>query len=109
MSTNLDKQELPLTLAPVTRTHQVVHGDLVLHVLGELGVDVREGVSRVGGLGGGGAGRVVVGLDGGQVGEEGEGIVVALVGVSLDTDGDLLVELGLVWTGLRREEDDDHY
>lgn len=97
-------------MPPVNRTHQVVHGDLVLHVLGELGVDVRERVPRVGGLGGGGAGGVVVGLDGGQVGEEGVGVVVALVGVSLDTDGDLLEDLGLVWTGLRRrEDDDDHY
>ena len=89
-------------MPPVTRTHQVVHGDLVLHVLGELGVDVREGVSRVGGLGGGGARRVGVclALDGGEVGEEGEGVLVALLCLGLHTDGDLLERGLLLGTGL---------
>ena len=59
-------------------------------------------MARVGSLGGGGAGGVGVGLDGGEVGEEGEGVVISLVLVRLDTDRDLLVRPGLVWTGLRR-------
>ena len=64
--------------------HHVVHGDLVLtvlHVLAELWVDVRQGVPRVGCLGGGGAhsGGVRLALDGVEVGQQGEGILISLL------------------------------
>ena len=59
-------------------------------------------MASVGGLGGGGARRVGVclALDGGEVGEEGEGVLVALLGLGLHTDGDLLERGLLLGTGL---------
>ena len=50
-------------------------------------------MTRVGGLGGGGAhslGRWGLGLDGVEMSQEGEGILVALLALSLDTDRHLL-------------------
>lgn len=86
-------------VAPFISFHLLIHvvqRDLVpavLHVLAELGVDVRQGVARVGGLGGGRAhslGRRCLALDGVEVSQEREGILVALLGLSLDTDRHLL-------------------
>ena len=59
-------------------------------------------MTSVGGLGGGGARRVGVclALDGGEVGEEGEGVLVALLCLGLHTDGDLLERGLLLGTGL---------
>ena len=57
-------------------------------------------MARVGGLGGGGAGGVRVGLDGGEVGEEGEGVVTLLC-LRLDTDRHLLQGPCLLWTRLK--------
>ena len=53
----------------------------VVHVLAELRVDVRQGVPRVGCLGGGGAhsGGVRLALDGVEVGQQGEGILISLL------------------------------
>ena len=66
-------------------------------------------MASVGGLGGGGARRVGVclALDGGEVGEEGEGVLVALLGLGLHTDGDLLERGLLLGTGLGRSH--HHY
>ena len=50
-------------------------------------------MARVGGLGGGGAhslGRWCLGLDGVEVSQQREGVLVALLALSLDTDGHLL-------------------
>ena len=59
-------------------------------------------MASVGSLGGGGARRVGVclALDGGEVGEEGEGVLVALLCLGLHTDGDLLERGLLLGTGL---------
>ena len=86
-------------------SHHVVHRDLVLtvvHVLTELWVDVGEGVARVGRLGGGGARRVRLrlALDGVEVGQQREGILVSLLGLGLHTDRHLLEGGLLLRTGL---------
>ena len=53
----------------------------VVHVLAELWVDVRQGVASVGCLGGGGAhsGGVRLALDGVEVGQQREGVFIALL------------------------------